>query len=277
MFLDSLDLDRPHIMGIINVTPDSFSDGGQLFALGAPNLDRVYAVVEKMQQSGATFVDVGGQTTKPGFERITPQEEIDRVVPVIQGIKERFDLCISVDTSTPDVMAASIESGAGLVNDVEALADEAALTICAEKQVPVVLMHSFRGEEGIHSKGPLAHLIQDELNFFHARIKRCINAGIESSNIIIDPGFGFGKSLDEYKILLNQLSRFSILACPILVGLSRKKTISTLLGGRELNQRMAGGLGLSVLAYQQGARIFRTHDVAETYDALMAYSKIQAS
>lgn len=276
MFSSAIDFDRPHVMGIVNVTPDSFSDGGELFNSDRPDFDLIFQLVDQMQKDGATFVDVGGQTTKPGFKKISTCEEIDRVVPVVERIKERFDLLISVDTSTPEVMGAAMQVGADLINDVEALSSDGSLALCAEKDIPVVLMHSFEGVSGVHSRKDSGDLIEQIVHFFKMQLERCSAAGIKSSNIILDPGFGFGKSTDEYKIVLNELHQLTILACPILVGLSRKKTISTMLGGRDLSQRMAGGLGMSILAYQQGARLFRTHDVAETFDALTVYSQLSA-
>lgn len=264
----TLAFNRAHIMGILNVTPDSMSDGGRFFQDGKPHLDNVFAEVESMIDGGASFIDVGGESTRPGFEPVSLQEELDRVLPVLESINSRFDTLLSIDTYKPEVMREAVKSGARLINDVKALTEMGAREIAAECSVPVVLMHSVGGGHNLHQGQVAANPMRAMVEFFEQQVALCLKAGITKDHIMLDPGFGFGKKVPENIALMAGLKSLCSLGCPILAGLSRKKTISTVLGGRAPHERLAGGLALAVLAHQQGARIIRTHDVKETVDAI---------
>ncbi len=266
-----LDLSRPHVMGILNVTPDSFSDGGYF-----NRLDRALAHVESMLAAGATLIDVGGESTRPGAEPVSVEEELGRVLPVVEAISSRFDVVISVDTSTLEVMTASAQAGAGLCNDVRALERPGALQAAAATGLPVCLMHR-QGEPGSMQDAPSYASVLDEVSaYLQARVAACEMAGISRARLLLDPGFGFGKSLEHNLQLFAGMGHLRPSGLPLLVGVSRKSMIGQVLD-RPVDQRLSGSLALAALAIGAGARIVRAHDVAETMDAVrMASAVMQA-
>ena len=263
----TLDLSVPHTMGILNITPDSFSDGGELLQQGKPVLDLVLQRAEAMVQAGASFLDIGGESTRPGAAPITESEELDRIAPVLQALAARFDVVLSVDTSSAEVMAACAQLGAGLINDVRALTRAGALQAAVASGLPVCLMH-MKGEPRTMQANPTYDdVVAEVIAYLHARKLACVEAGIDATRLLVDPGFGFGKTLTHNLELLNAIERFSALECPVLIGLSRKRMLGTLTGKPE-KERVAAGVAAAVVAVMNGARIVRTHDVAETVDAL---------
>ncbi len=257
-----LNLQKPQVMGILNVTPDSFSDGGK-FA----QLTSALCQVEQMIIDGANIIDIGGESTRPGAPDVSEQDEIARVIPVLKAIKQRFDVIVSIDTSKANVMAEAIENGAGLINDVRALQNEGCLAILSQCELPVCIMHMQGLPRTMQSSPQYHNLIDDIKDFFASRITDCEQAGIEKERIILDPGFGFGKSLEQNYQLLAHFSDFQSFDLPLLAGLSRKSMIGSLLN-RDVDKRLAGSLATAVLAAQKGAKIIRVHDVKETMDAL---------
>jgi dihydropteroate synthase len=258
-----LDLSRPAVMGILNVTPDSFSDGGKFLAR-----DKALRQAETMVRQGAAILDVGGESTRPGAEAVSVQQELDRVLPVVEQLAESTDVPISIDTSKPEVMAAAVQAGAGLINDVFALRRPGALQQVAALQVPVCLMH-MQGEPGNMQQQPrYAHLIDEVNHFFTQRVTACEAAGIARQRLLLDPGFGFGKTLTHNLQLLASLHAFGALGLPLLVGISRKRMIGALLNDAPVDDRLSGSLAAAVLAVERGARIVRCHDVRQTVDAL---------
>lgn len=251
------------VMGILNITPDSFSDGGRFHSR-----DRALQHVEQMLLEGVDIIDVGGESTRPGAPSVSIQEEMERVIPVITAIRERFDIPLSVDTSKPEVMLAAVSAGADLINDVCALQQPSALAACAKLAVPVCLMH-MQGQPRTMQQSPHYHdVVQDIVQFFQERIAACETAGIARQRLILDPGFGFGKTLSHNVELLRRLAAFSDLGLPILVGLSRKSMIGALLDNRPVEGRLHGSVASAVIAAMQGASIVRVHDVGATVDAL---------
>jgi len=252
----------PVIMGILNVTPDSFSDGGEF--------DRVDAAVchaLEMQAQGASIIDIGGESTRPGAQAVGVAQEIDRVVPVIEAIRRQSEIPISIDTSKPEVMKAAVSAGANLINDVNALRAEGAVECCAELAVPVCLMH-MQGEPRTMQQNPeYEDVVVDVRDFLLERAQLCMDAGIAASHILLDPGFGFGKTLEHNLQLLARLDRLCTLDFPILVGVSRKSMFGAILD-KPVEQRLIASVAGAVVAYGKGARWFRVHDVAETSDAL---------
>ncbi|QEA40826.1 dihydropteroate synthase [Pistricoccus aurantiacus] len=250
-------------MGILNVTPDSFSDGGRYGALD----DALYHA-ERMLAQGAAIIDVGGESTRPGAASITVQQELDRVVPVVEALVGEFDALVSVDTSTPQVMTQSAALGAGMINDVRALRREGALRAAVDSGLPVCLMH-MQGEPGNMQENPrYDQPIEDAVTtFLKKRIDACLAAGLERKRLLLDPGFGFGKTVEHNLRLLNRLTALEALELPLLVGMSRKSMIGKVLG-RPLNERLSGGLALTALAVERGARILRVHDVGPSVDVV---------
>jgi dihydropteroate synthase len=267
----SLDLTRPGVMGVLNITPDSFSDGGQTLGLDAA-LHRAEAMVA----AGAAVIDVGGESTRPGAAPVGAEEEIRRVVPVISAIAARFPVPVSVDTSKPQVMCAAVAAGAGIINDVRALRMPGALEAAAKLQVPVCLMH-MQGEPETMQQGPsYGDVVGEVVAFLQARMTACEAAGIPEGRILLDPGFGFGKTLTHNLALLTGLGAIAALGPPVVVGLSRKSMIGTLTG-RPVTARIAGSLAAAVLAVERGAALVRAHDVAETVDALAVLAALRAA
>lgn len=257
-----LDLSRPKVMGVLNVTPDSFSDGGEF-------LDHDAALVRaaEMVAEGAAIIDVGGESTRPGAPEVGEEEEIDRVVPVIESIRRRHDVFISVDTSKAAVMRAAVAAGAAMINDVYALRLGAAMEVAARTDAAVCLMHML-GTPGTMQHDPAYDDVVGEVcEFLSDRLDACREAGFAPQRLCVDPGFGFGKTDRHNLELLANLERFRVLGAPLLVGLSRKRTLGKLTG-REVSDRAAAGLAAAVLAVERGASIVRTHDVAATVDAL---------
>ncbi|MWN32893.1 MULTISPECIES: dihydropteroate synthase [unclassified Gilliamella] len=259
----TIDLSFPQVMGIVNMTPDSFSDGGNY-----NNLDDAMRRVDSMIQAGATFIDVGGESTRPGAAEVSIDEELNRVVPLVEKIARYFDVWISVDTSKPQVMTESAKAGAHLINDVRALTEPGALEAAAQTGLPVCVMH-MQGDPQTMQNAPHYEqdIYQEVDDFFAKQIERCINAGIDRPKIILDPGFGFGKTLAHNYRLLATLEQFHHFNLPLLVGMSRKSMI-----GQVLNvppqERMLGSVSCAVIAAMKGAQIIRVHDVKETFDAL---------
>jgi dihydropteroate synthase len=264
----NLDLARPLVMGILNVTPDSFSDGGRFAAL-----DAALAHARQMLNEGAAIIDVGGQSTRPGALEVEESIELGRVIPVIEGIVANCDVAISIDTSKPAVMAAATAAGACIINDIYALRVPGARAVAAETQAGVCLMH-MQGEPRTMQERPHYNDVVGEISEFllHER-QACLAAGIAVESIAFDPGFGFGKTLEHNLTLLRELPRFAALNAPLLVGVSRKHVIGKILG-KPLNERLYGGLGLAALAVSRGARIIRTHDVGPTCDAIRTVSAV---
>ena len=252
----------PVIMGILNVTPDSFSDGGEF-----DHVDAAVARALAMQAQGALIIDVGGESTRPGAQPVTASQEIERVVPVIEAIRRCSDIPVSIDTSKAEVMAAAVHAGANLVNDVNALRAEGAVECCAELGVPVCLMHMQGEPRTMQQKPDYRDVVNEVRDFLLARVSCCVNAGIATNQIVLDPGFGFGKALTHNLQLLARLNELCELDFPLLVGISRKSMLGAILD-RAVDERVIGGVAAAVIAYGKGARWFRVHDVAETSDAL---------
>lgn len=250
-------------MGILNVTPDSFSDGGRFV-----QVQSALAHARQMIADGATIIDVGGESTRPGALAVNVDEELGRVVPIVEAIRAESDVVISVDTSKPEVMRAAVAAGAELINDIRALTEVGALEAAAASSAAVCLMH-MQGQPATMQAAPTYSDVLDEVRDFLAnRVIACQQAGIHRDRIILDPGIGFGKTLEHNLRLLAHLSCFSALSLPILVGVSRKNMIGAVLGGRPVDQRLYGGLALAVASVLAGAHIIRTHDVAATCDAV---------
>ncbi len=262
MKLGSLRFNPPIVMGILNVTPDSFSDGGRFIGREAA-LHRV----REMIAEGAQIIDVGGESTRPGAQAVSVEEELERVIPVIEAIRSESTIPISIDTSKPEVMRAAVDAGASLVNDVRALREPGALAAVAELGVPVCLMH-MRGEPRTMQQAPrYDDVVAEVLTFLEERVAACEAAGIPRERIILDPGFGFGKTLDHNLALFRALPRFAATGLPVLVGVSRKSMVGQVLEV-PVEERLAGSLALASLAVWLGAAIVRSHDVRETVHAV---------
>ena len=258
----SLDLTRPQVMGVLNVTPDSFSDGGRYASLAAAVAHGV-----RLAEEGAAVIDVGGESTRPGAQAVSEAEELARVVPVIERLRATTAAIVSVDTSKPAVMRAAAEAGAGLINDVRALADPGALEAAAASGCAVCLMH-MQGQPRTMQQDPrYGDVVAEVRAFLAARLAAARAAGVAADQLLVDPGFGFGKTLAHNLTLLRQLREFAVLDAPLAVGLSRKSLIGTLTGRRG-DERLHGSIALAVLAVAAGARLVRAHDVAATVDAL---------
>ncbi|TDG13008.1 dihydropteroate synthase [Seongchinamella unica] len=254
-------------MGVINTTPDSFSDGGSLYQGGQLDLEQALGRARAMVTAGAALVDIGGESTRPGAAPVTEGEEMDRVLPLVERIAAELDVVISVDTSSPVLMREAAALGAGLINDVRALQREGALDAAAATGLPVCLMH-MQGDPGSMQSAPVYEDVVAEVSDFLARrMEACVLAGIRREQLLLDPGFGFGKTVAHNLTLLQNLPHLATLGAPLLVGLSRKSLIGKLIG-REVDERLPASLALAVLAVERGAAIIRTHDVAQTSDAL---------
>ena len=266
-----LGLSTPVVMGIINVTPDSFYDGATLGSISkagfAPDLDLCMIRAESMVDAGAAILDIGGESTRPGADRISAQEQLQRVIPVIEAIKANLDTAVSIDTSSPEVIKEATAAGAELVNDIRALQEPGALAAASASGVAVCLMHTL-GEPGVMQQDVhYENAVEEIFQFLRERVDQAIEAGIGRDRLIIDPGFGFGKKLTHNYDLLRNLKRFAELNIPLLVGLSRKSMIGNVVE-RAPEDRLAGSLAATTLALLQGANIIRTHDVAETVDVV---------
>lgn len=265
----TLNLSRIHVMGVLNVTPDSFSDGGRFYA--ASDLDKTRNLAlrhaEQMCAEGASIIDVGGESTRPGSVTPDTQEELDRVLPVVERLAKDFDAVISVDTSNPALMREAIALGAGMINDIRALRREGALEAVAGTDAAVCLMH-MQGEPGSMQDDPVYDdVVADVTYFLGERLQACADAGIDASRVVLDPGFGFGKTLAHNLSLLAHLDAFAALKQPLLVGMSRKSMIGTVLD-QNVDQRLYGSLAVATVAAMRGANMIRVHDVAATVDCV---------
>ena len=250
-------------MGILNLTPDSFSDGG-LFI----NKDKALRHVQKMIDDGAHIIDIGGESTRPGASEVSIEEECNRVIPLIKSIRKKYDIPISIDTSKTEVMQQAIEAGASMINDVNALQADGAVELAAKLNVPVCIMHMQGQPRTMQHTPEYKDVVQEVKEFLQQRIDVCLKAGIKKENIIIDPGFGFGKTLEHNLALFKHIPEFEKLGIPLLVGVSRKSMIGTILNNAAADKRLHGSIALATLAAWMGANILRVHDVKETADAL---------
>lgn len=257
-----LDLSRPQVMGILNVTPDSFSDGGK-----HQQLKQAVAAAAQMLQDGATILDVGGESTRPGAAEVSLEQELERVIPVISALRSRFDCAISIDTSKAAVMSAAVQAGADIINDVRALQEDGALATAAALQVPVCLMHMQGAPRTMQQAPDYRNVVQQVLAFLLQRALDCQQAGIAATQIILDPGFGFGKNLTHNYQLLAAMDKFVQSGYPVLAGMSRKSMIGQLLDV-PVTERLAGSLACATLAAYAGAQIIRVHDVKATVQAV---------
>jgi len=257
-----LDLSRPQVMGILNVTPDSFSDGGK-----HQQLSQALRSAEQMLADGATILDIGGESTRPGAAEVSVEEELNRVVPLVSAIRSRFDCVISVDTSKAAVMSAAVQAGADIINDVRALQEPAALETAAALQVPVCIMHMQGAPRTMQQAPDYQDVVQQVYDYLLQRAVECQQAGIAAAQIILDPGFGFGKNLSHNYQLLAALDKFVQSGYPVLAGMSRKSMIGQLLD-IPVSERLAGSLACATLAAYAGAQIIRVHDVKETVQAV---------
>jgi len=265
----TLTLDRPRVMGIVNVTPDSFSDGG-----AHDTLEAAVAHGLKLAEEGADLLDIGGESTRPGAVDVSVEEELRRTIPVIEALAKQTSLPISIDTSKPEVMRAAVQAGAGMINDVYALRREGALDVAAALGVPVVLMH-MQGEPRSMQDAPhYDDVVASVHRFLAERIFAAEMAGIAKKKIIVDPGFGFGKDTQHNLALLAQLERLAELGVPVLAGLSRKRTIGEIIGRSDPRERAAGSVAAHLIAAQRGAKLLRVHDVGATVDALKVWNAI---
>lgn len=254
-------------MGVINTTPDSFSDGGTLYRDARVDIDLVLDRARTMVSEGAAILDIGGESTRPGAAPVSPQEEMDRVLPVVAALRAEFDVVLSLDTSSAGLMAEGASAGAGLLNDVRALTRPGALQAAAKTGLPVCLMHMQGEPESMQANPAYADVVTDVLDYLAQRVAACEAAGIDRARLLLDPGFGFGKSVAHNFQLLAGLPRLADTGLPLLVGLSRKSMIGKILG-REVGERMPASLALAVMAVERGAKIVRTHDVGATADAI---------
>lgn len=265
----ALDLSGPVIMGILNTTPDSFSDGGHFAALESA-IEHALAMVE----AGAALIDVGGESTRPGAAAVPVDEEIKRVIPVIEQLAPEVGVPISIDTSKAEVMYAAAAAGAGMINDVRALREPGALEVAAATSLPVCLMHMAGEPRSMQANPQYGDVVEEVLTFLDERLETCVDAGISRQRLLIDPGFGFGKNLEHNLRLLANLRRFKQLEVPVLVGLSRKSMFGALLDA-DLERRLPASVAAALLAAQTGADIVRVHDVSETHDALALYQAVK--
>lgn len=268
MLFNNLDLQQPQIMGILNVTPDSFSDGGSYC--------RVSDAVEqalRLVQEGATFIDVGGESTRPGASCVGSQEEMDRVLPVIEALRQASDVLISVDTSNPQLMLESARLGVDLINDVRSLTRRGALEAAIQTDLPVCIMH-MRGEpSSMQQQAEYTEVVDEVKSWLMLRLQQCVDAGLPKDKILLDPGFGFAKHLQHNLELLAGLHEIVALGQPVLAGMSRKRMLGELTG-KDVNHRDAAGIAAHLLAVQQGARILRVHSVAGLKDALKVWQAV---
>ena len=267
----SLRLDRPRVMGIVNVTPDSFSDGGAHFDAGAAIAHGLALAAE-----GADILDVGGESTRPGAQAVAVEEELRRTIPVVEALSRQLAIPVGIDTSKPEVMRAAVAAGAGMINDVFALRREGALDAAAALGVPVVLMHMQGEPRGMQANPEYDDVVGEVHRFLAERVFAAEMAGIPRTRIVVDPGFGFGKTREHNLQLLAQLQRFTELGVPVLAGLSRKRTIGELTGRDDPRARVHGSVAAHLLAAQRGAMLLRVHDIATTVDALRVWQAVAA-
>ena len=269
-----LSLEHPVIMGVLNITPDSFSDGGRWYRNGRADLSSLIAHATSMVSAGAGILDVGGESTRPGADPVSEQEELDRVVPVVEALAAECEAVISVDSSSPVVMREAADAGAGLLNDVRALQRERAVSTAAELNLPVCLMHMQGSPETMQQSPDYSDVVDEVGQFLLGRVIVCEDAGISRDQILLDPGFGFGKTMEHNLELFAGLPRLRELGFPLLVGLSRKSLIAKITG-REVHERLPGSLAFALMAVERGAQLLRVHDVAETADVLKILAAVQ--
>jgi len=262
-----LDLSRPRVMGILNVTPDSFSDGGQFV-----KLDTALKQAELMLAAGADVIDVGGESTRPGASEVPIQQELDRVLPVVEALIKRFDTIVSLDTSKPVVMREGAAAGAGIINDVRALREEGAIEVAVQTGLPVCLMHMQGEPRGMQQAPVYEDVVTEVIEFLVSRRQICIESGIVEAQVVLDPGFGFGKNLNHNLTLLKQLDRLCAKA-PILIGLSRKRMFAQILKDDEVS-RVTSSVAAALMCVERGASIVRVHDVEQTVHALAVYQAV---
>ena len=271
-----LSLSQPRLMAIVNATPDSFSDGGELYRGTALDKNKVIARLQSIIAEGADIIDVGGESTRPGAAPVSEQEELDRVIPIVEWVAQESDVAISVDTSSPQVMLQAAASGAHMINDVRALSREGALSAAAATGMAVCLMH-MQGNPLTMQQAPQYNAVVDDvIAYLQSRIQACLAAGVAKENISIDPGFGFGKTLEHNLQLLHGLSMVSGQGFPVLVGLSRKSMIDHLLQ-RDIQDRLPASLALGLMSLERGASILRVHDVRATRDIIDTYIAVSRS
>lgn len=255
---------RPLVMGILNITPDSFSDGGRYLSI-----EKAIAHAEKLLAAGADLIDIGGESTRPGSVAVGLDEELERVIPVIEGIRQQSDVCLSIDTSKAEVMKQAVSVGVGLINDIKALTGSNSLAVASSLQVPVCLMHMQGIPINMQQAPYYQYDVVAEINdFLQQQITRCLAAGIKREHLIIDPGFGFGKTVSHNLMIIKQLQRFKLHKLPLLLGVSRKNTLGVLLN-KPVDNRLIGGVALAALMTVNGVDIIRTHDVDETKQAVL--------
>jgi dihydropteroate synthase len=257
-----IQFDVPAVMGILNVTPDSFSDGGRFVGR-----DAAVRQAEVMARDGAHIIDIGGESTRPGAADISEQEELDRVIPVIEAVVAAVDAPVSIDTSKAAVMRAAVASGAAMINDIRALREEGALQAAVALQRPVCLMHMLGQPRTMQQQPEYGDVVAEVRDFLAQRVRECVAAGLAEDSIVVDPGFGFGKTPRHNVELLSNLRQLRSIGRPVLVGLSRKSTLGALTG-RDVEDRMPASIAAAVIAVIEGAAIVRVHDVRETVDAL---------
>ena len=267
----SLSLETPKIMGVLNVTADSFSDGGQLLSSSGLLLqDRLLERAAQMVKAGAAILDIGGESTRPGAAPVSLQQELDRVMDAVRVIAPRLDVILSVDTSTPEVMREAAQAGAGLLNDVRAFLREGAMDAAVASRLPVCLMHMSDEPDRMQQQTDYGDVVTDVKTFLERRIAACLETGISKDQVMIDPGFGFGKTVAQNYEMLRRLGEFASFELPILVGVSRKSMIGAITG-RPASERVVPSAVLAVMAAARGASVIRVHDVAETADALAVW------
>ncbi|MBH1970710.1 dihydropteroate synthase [Moraxellaceae bacterium AER2_44_116] len=265
-----LDLSSPVIMGVLNVTPDSFSDGGRYL-----HVDAALRQAELMLREGAVIIDIGAESTRPNANFVSEQQELDRLLPVIERIKQQLDVIISIDTSTPAVITEAAHRGAGIINDVRALQRDGALMAAAATGLPICLMH-MQGQPNTMQQQPHYVSVVDEVKvFLQQRIDACLAVGICREQLLLDVGFGFGKTLSHNLELLRRLTEFEAFNLPLLVGMSRKSMLGTILGGAAVDERLYAGIAAATIAVMNGANIVRTHDVRATKDAIAVVSAMK--
>ena len=275
----TLDLTHPAVMGIVNITPDSFSDGGALYSAGQLDQSKTLAAVEAMLEAGADIIDIGGESTRPGADPVTCDQELERVVPIVEAVTSRFDTIVSVDTSTPQVIEQVAAAGAHLINDVRALQREGALAAAVSCGLPVCLMHMQNQPKSMQQNPQYQDVVTEVFDFLQQRKQICVEAGIGEDQILLDPGFGFGKTLTHNLELFSGLDSLVKMGHPILVGVSRKSMIGQILDS-AVEERLIGSVTMALLAAQtvsaaQGSLILRVHDVKETVQALRIWQRTQ--
>lgn len=265
----TLDLSRPVVMGVLNVTPDSFSDGGRF-----KHLDRAIAHALQMTEEGAAIIDVGGESTRPGADAVDDEEEIRRVIPIVEALAKRISLPISVDTGKATVISAALQAGASLINDVRALREPGAFDAATRSNAAICVMHMQGEPRSMQHEPHYGDVVMEVRAFLQERVDACLRAGVARDRLLVDPGIGFGKRLEHNLALLASIPAFVELGVPVLIGVSRKSMFGTLLG-RAVHERLSGGLAVAAAAALAGASVLRVHDVRETVDAVKTASALR--